>query len=218
MPSFKQITCLITSLILSFSAAHAENLPPMAYAQGECLYDQYRFAGMYYYGITTEDALGSMFVGDVHRWPEHIQSAELSYTLDRNNWFRRLVHPLVGVVQVAANATLRTGSKEHTIYEFNPYILGRWANFPWNKYINTSFAIGEGISYDTSVPALEDKYSDNSKRLLNYLMLEATFAAPSDPRWQVVLRLHHRSGMFGVYHAGNTGSNDIGLGIRYLFD
>ncbi len=186
--------------------------------EGEYLYDRYPNSALYYYGITTSDALGSMFVGDFHRWPEHIQSIEYTRTLDRCNWLRRLVYPLVGVVQVSANFTVRNGSNEHTIYEFNPYVEGRWANFPWNHYVNTSFAIGEGISYDTSIPSLERKSSADTKRLLNYLMLEATFALPDHPRLQLVLRLHHRSGMFGVYHAGNTGSNDIGLGIRYMFD
>jgi hypothetical protein len=113
---------------------------------------------------------------------------------------------------------MRNGSNEPTIYEFDPYIAFRWANFPWNGYVNTSFAIGEGISYTTSVPALEKKDNEFTKRLLNYLMFEATFAAPGDPRLQFLVGIHHRSGAYGLYHAGNTGSNDIGVGIRYLFD
>jgi hypothetical protein len=193
--------------------------PPsvIIYPQGQALYDQYPWAALYYYGITGSDALGSMFVGTFHRWPEHIQSLELTHTLSQQNWLRRLVYPLVGVVEISMNVTMRNGSNQHTIYEFNPYVEGRWANFPWNKYINTSFAIGEGISYDTSVPTLEKKSSENTKRLLNYLLLEATFAPPSYPLLQLVARVHHRSGAFGLYRAGNTGSNDIGLGIRYMF-
>lgn len=189
-----------------------------AYPQDEKLYDEYPWAALYFYGVTGSDALGSMVVGTFHRWPEHVQSIELTHTLNRQNWFRQLVHPLVGVVQLSGNFTVRNGSNQHTIYEFNPYIEGRWANFPWNKYVNTSFAIGEGISYDTSIPSLEGKSSEDTKRLLNYLMLEATFAPPSYPQLQIVARIHHRSGCFGLYHAGNTGSNAIGLGIRYLFD
>lgn len=188
------------------------------YPEGQKLYDKYNWAALYYYGVTGSDALGQIAEGEFHRWPEHIQSVELTYTLNENNWFRRLVSPLVGVVQISGNATLREGSNEHTIYEFSPYIEGRWANFPWNHYVNTSFAIGEGISYDTSIPSLEGKSSSNTKRLLNYLLLEATLAPPSYPRLQLVLRVHHRSGAYGLYHAGNTGSNDLGLGIRYLFD
>lgn len=188
------------------------------YPMGQQLYDQYPWAVMYYYGITGSDALGQMFEGEFHRWPEHIQSLELTRTLSPDNFLRRLVSPLVGVVQISANVTVRSGSNQHTIYEFNPYVEGRWANFPWNAWVNTSFAIGEGISYDTSIPSLEGKSSEDTKRLLNYLMLEATLAPPGNPRLQLVVRIHHRSGAYGLYHAGNTGSNDVGLGIRYLFD
>ncbi len=159
-----------------------------------------------------------MFKAQFHRWPEHIQSVELAYTLNKNNVIRRFFSPIVGVVQIALDTTVRTGSNEPTIYELDPYIGFRWANFPWNNYLTMSFEAGEGISYATSVPAIESHDNDNTKRLLNFMMLEATFAAPKYPRLQLVVRIHHRSGAYGLYHAGNTGSNDIGLGIRYLFD
>lgn len=188
-----------------------------SFPQNECLYDRYPQAIMYYYGVTVSDPLMRMF-GDMHRWPERIQSLEYSYTLSRDNPVRCFFYPIVGVVQLALNVTKRVGSREHTIYEVDPYIAFRWANFPWNYTINTSFAIGEGISYASSYPSLEKKSNVNTKRLLNYLMLEATVASPYYPRLQVVARIHHRSGAYGLYHAGNTGSNVIGLGVRYLLD
>jgi hypothetical protein len=131
---------------------------------------------------------------------------------------RRFFNPIVGVVQVAGAMTMRNGSNQNTIYEIDPYINFRWANLPWNHYVSTSFSIGEGISYVSSVPFIEKKDNQNTKRLLNLLIFEATFAAPSYPQLQLVARIHHRSGAYGLYHAGNTGSNDVGLGIRYLFD
>lgn len=185
---------------------------------GQKLYDKYPWAVMYYYGFTQANALTQILQGHTVRWPEHIQSAELAYTLNENNVVRQFFRPLVGIVQLAANFTLRVGSNQHTIYEFNPYIGWRWANLPWNHYLYTTLSIGEGVSYDTSVSSLEKKSNQNTKRLLNYLMLEATFAIPAYPRTQLVARIHHRSGAFGLYRAGNTGSNDIGLGLRYLFD
>lgn len=181
-------------------------------------YNQHPYGFLYYYGQTVSNPLVTIFYGEYKHWPEHIQSLELSHTLDENNAFRRFFSPVASVVQVAANATQRQGDNQNTIYEFDPYFNIRWVNLPWNHYVDTSFAIGEGISYASSIPSVEMRDNDDTKRLLNYLMFEATFAAPSHPAWQVVARIHHRSGAYGLYHAGNSGSNDIGIGIRYLFD
>lgn len=181
------------------------------------LYDQYRWSGMYYYARTVNEPLVQIFTGKLITYPEHIQSLELAYTLDPDNFLRKFVSPIVSVTQVAGNVTVRYGKNENTIYEFDPYLIFRWVNFPWNNHVNTSLALAEGVSYDTSVPAIEKGQNSNTRRLLNYLMFEATFASPDYPRLQFVARIHHRSGAFGLYRAGNTGSNDVGVGIRYLF-
>ncbi|OGT41665.1 MAG: hypothetical protein A3F42_08655 [Gammaproteobacteria bacterium RIFCSPHIGHO2_12_FULL_37_34] len=174
---------------------------------------------MYYYGVTFNNPLIDVLtIHHLKRWPEHIQSLELAYTLSEKNAVRRFFNPLVEVVQLAGNVTLRNGTDEPTIYEFDPSIMFRWANFPWNHYINTSFALAEGISYDTFIPAVEKKNNAHTKHLLNFMVVELTIASPRYPRLQLVMRIHHRSGAFGLYHAGNTGSNDLALGIRYLFD
>jgi hypothetical protein len=216
------IACLLWFMLtIGATSSHAKQnhffpLATATYPNDYHLYDRYPWAILYYYGVTGSDALGSMMTGTFHRWPEHIQSFEVSHTLPRDNWLRQFVFPLVGVVQVAMNTTIRSDHPNRTIYEFDPYIEGRWSTFPWNRYLNTSFAIGEGISYATAIPSLEMKSSNDTKRLLNYLLLEATIASPTYPQLQLVVRIHHRSGAYGLYHAGNTGSNNIGLSIRYL--
>jgi len=50
--------------------------------------------------------------------------------------------------------------------------------------------------------------------LLHYLLLEATFGPPNSP-WSVVTRIHHRSGIFGLF--SHSGSNVISAGVRYRF-
>jgi hypothetical protein len=189
-----------------------------AQAETQNLYDQKPWSLLYYYGATFSDPLLRLATLNLHRWPEHIQSVELAKTLDQDNFLRQFVHPVVGVVQLTGNMTVRTGSNQPTIYEFTPYLTLRWTDFPWNHVVNTTFAVGEGISYASQVPAIEKKDNDNIKRLLNYLMFEATVAYPSHPELELVARIHHRSGAYGLYRAGNSGSNDLGLGIRYLFD
>lgn len=216
----KQIKIYLTTFICCLCpiVTHSWSFNPFQVSNDNFLYDQHPFAGTYYYGITASDALIRFVQGRFHRWPEHVQSLELAYTLNENNVVRRFFSPIVSVVQIAANTTYRQGKGENNIYEFDPYIAFRFVNFPWNNYVNTSLAIGEGISYASSIPALEIRDNGHTKRLLNYLMLESTFAMPKYPRLQLVARIHHRSGAFGLYHAGNTGSNAVGLGIRYLFD
>jgi hypothetical protein len=216
------VTFLFPSLLLGYPVDNVRYIPTslgIVQRTPSTFYDQYRYSLLYYYGFTFKDPLIHLVtLEETHRYPEHIQSLELDYTLSQDNIIRRLFNPLVGVVQFAFNFTRRNGSNEHVIYEVDPYFAFRWANWSWNCFINTSFAIGEGISYDSSIPSLEKRSNSNTKRLLNYLMLEATFASPKAPRWQLVARIHHRSGAYGLYHAGNTGSNAVGLGLRYLFD
>ena len=43
----------------------------------------------------------------------------------------------------------------HDHMELNSAIIIRWVNFPWNQYISTSFAAGEGLSFATKIPQLE---------------------------------------------------------------
>jgi hypothetical protein len=63
------------------------------------------------------------------------------------------------------------GMQHH--FEFNAVLVGRWRLFPWNNYLQTSLAVGEGLSYATEVPALETDFAQTkSRHFLNYLMGE----------------------------------------------
>ncbi len=101
--------------------------------------------------------------------------------------------------------------------EFNALIALRWLLFPWDRYVDTSFAVGEGLSYATSQPNIEVEKHDRSARLLNYLMFELAGSLPQHPQWAVFLRVHHRSGVFGLFSGVSGGSNVVGLGVRYNF-
>jgi hypothetical protein len=107
------------------------------------------------------------------------------------------------------------GEQNH--WEFTGSVNLRWVVFPWNEYVETSMAIGEGLSWATEIPALEKKAdppNGENSQLLNYILLEVTFAIPESP-WSLVTRIHHRSGAWGVF--GDKGSNILEAGIRYRF-
>jgi len=102
-----------------------------------------------------------------------------------------------------------------TFWEFNGLIIGRWHAFPWNKYVDTSIAVGDGLSYYTEVSKVEKEDDGDAQKTLNYLMFELALGLPQYPRWDLVVRIHHRSSIFGLYGAG--GSNYVCGGIKFSF-
>jgi hypothetical protein len=102
-------------------------------------------------------------------------------------------------------------------WEFNLLVAGRWHYFPWDKYVETSLAVGTGLSYATDIPEIELEDDEEAQRLLNYLLFEFTFGAPQLPRWDLVVRVHHRSGVFGLFGGVHGGANFVCGGIKYKF-
>lgn len=106
------------------------------------------------------------------------------------------------------------GMQNH--FEFIAAALMRFNSFPWDDYIDTSFAIGDGLSYATSYPEIEIKYDNARQRLLNYLVFEIEFKKPESP-WSFVSRIHHRSGVYGLFGDVEGGSNFLTIGVRKKF-
>jgi hypothetical protein len=106
------------------------------------------------------------------------------------------------------------GDQAH--WEFNLPILGlRWHRFPWEEFLATSFAWGIGPSYATRVPEIEVETRGDSSHWLIYWFGELSLGLPT-ARWEVLIRLHHRSDGFGAV-ADDGGSNALCAGMRYRF-
>ena len=100
-------------------------------------------------------------------------------------------------------------------WEFVGVVLGRWHAFPWDKYIDTSFAMGGGLSYNSDISETELKRDKHAQHLLGYLAFEFTFGLPQYPRWDLMLRVHHRSGAKGII--GQSVSNYLCAGLKFAF-
>lgn len=177
---------------------------------------------MLYRGGTAKQSFGEAITGHYSSFGETIYVAEVAYTLDQSNLIRRFFKPVFDTVQVAGNLAYRHDYRRHdNVKEGNLYLVWRWTKFPWERYLSNSLAVGDGVSYDSHPPFANIETnmpaSDYSK-LLNYLMLEATFALPSNPELQLVFRVHHSCTAWGTFpKKANAGSTNIGLGIRYYF-
>ena len=102
-------------------------------------------------------------------------------------------------------------------WEFNLPVAIRWSKFPWNNYVSTSLAYGIGPSYASKEPKAEIEEHDSTKKFLVYWFGELA-VGPSGSNWACVLRIHHRSGAFGlILDRGVGGSNTLALGLKYRF-
>jgi len=108
---------------------------------------------------------------------------------------------------------------EQTHWEMNIVAIYRWKRFPWNNYLNTTMALGDGLSYANRVPVLELNSPTNkgATRLLNYIVFETTFAPTWEKTWSLVTRVHHRSGIYGIFNGVEGGSNIVAVGVKFLF-
>ena len=99
--------------------------------------------------------------------------------------------------------------------QINGLIIVRWLKCPWDQYVATSFAVGDGLSFNTHTSDVEKDDDEDAGRWLNYLMFEVTLGLPKYPRWDFVYRLHHRSSIRELIGAG--ASNFVTAGFKYAF-
>jgi hypothetical protein len=120
------------------------------------------------------------------------------------------------------NLTKHFGEMRHA--ELNLFYIAKINRIQGSPF---SLSLGEGISQATENPKLENKakgyYLDGyqskaieSRATLNYLMVEVSSYLPFERKTEIFLRIHHRSGIFGLYCPPdpNCGSNFVSYGFR----
>jgi len=95
----------------------------------------------------------------------------------------------------------------------------RYDNLPWNDYVYTTIAVNTGLSYLTELSAFERSRDENNdaNKLLHYMGPEITFADPDNKNLELLVRFHHRSGVFGLFDGVISGSTFISAGVRWRF-
>ena len=118
-------------------------------------------------------------------------------------------------IEVEGQVAKHFGDQHH--WEFDLVAYFRWLLFPWDKYLDTSFAAGAGVSYATATPEIEAENYPKTSRFLGALMFEFAFSLPKVPEWSLVTGIHHRSGADGLFSGVRGASNAWALGLRYGF-
>jgi hypothetical protein len=113
------------------------------------------------------------------------------------------------------SASAHFGNQEFAEFAVVPAV--RWTWFPWNNWIYTNFRIGAGgPSVTTALSTLEANRTKN--KYTTYFLAggleEVTFAPSRESPWEVFVRIHHRSGVFGLIDGVSGGSNYVTFGWR----
>lgn len=178
---------------------------------------QTKWSGAMYYGKVTKNTLGSVVRFDFDLDKDDLYSFEIARYFTEEGKVRQYWGPWVYEIGLVLNVTLHN-DRLGTIYEIDPYITGKWPILPENDWVKARIIIGEGLSWVSKVPYREYRNSQEPQQILNFLMFEFSFAPAKHPEIELVYRIHHRSGVFGLYHANNSGSTAVGLMLRYYFD
>ena len=97
-------------------------------------------------------------------------------------------------------------------------IYFRYDGFPWNRFVYTTLAVSTGLNYLSKLPPSETHPGNSTSHVLHYFSPEITFAHPQHKQHELLVRYHHRSGVFSTFNGVWGGSNVIALGYRYRYD
>jgi len=95
----------------------------------------------------------------------------------------------------------------------------RYRGFPWDGVLRTSAAVSTGLNWASSVTDVEEERARDGEgsRVMHFFAPEITFALPARPGVELLLRFHHRSGVFGLVSDAWGGAQYATLGLRVRF-
>jgi hypothetical protein len=108
--------------------------------------------------------------------------------------------------------------EKFSLFEVDAMAAFRWKWFPWNEWITTSLALGEGLSLASGYPSSESISQNIHSNYLNYLWVDIRLGVPSIPKWKLDFIIHHRSGIYGLINGVSGGSNYLCIGITREFE
>ncbi|PSB02660.1 hypothetical protein [Merismopedia glauca] len=168
-----------------------------------------------YGGTGTNSSLGQTLTGKTSEFYDSFFNGENYVGVEVG----RKIANLGKKFQIEVTGQARQHFNESDYLALETAIVLRWHIARNSNFLNASLALGDGFSYVTDLPQVEANRPDSFKKsnLLNYLLIETTFSLPKNPDWSLVLRLNHRSGVFGIFNGARDGSNNLSVGIRHSF-
>jgi hypothetical protein len=164
-------------------------------------------------GPYIEDSMVDIFGDPIPPWAWDLTEDRFvgfAASRDVGSLWRISFEPEMGIGQ-------RFGTQDET--EFWGAVYFRYHGFPWDKYLVTTFALSTGLNWATGISDVEkDRARDGEgSQLMHYFAPEITFALPSRPDTELLFRIHHRSGVFGLISDAWGGAQYATVGLRVRF-
>jgi hypothetical protein len=168
-----------------------------------------------YWGSWVEDSMTDLVTGpeSPFAWSyrdDHLAAVAVSREAGQAFRGRLRFEPEVGVGR-------RFGEQDET--EVWGALFVRYRGFPWDSVVVTSVALSTGVNYATGISEMERDRArdDEGSRWMHFFSPEITLALPSRPEIELLFRLHHRSGVFGLVSDawGGAQYGTVGLRIRF---
>lgn len=120
------------------------------------------------------------------------------------------LEPEVGVAQ-------RFGLQDET--ELWGALYFRYRGFPWDRWLLTTVGFSTGMNWASDISDVEQQraHDGEGSQWMHYFSPEITFAAPSHPDTELLIRFHHRSGVFGLVSDAIGGDQYLTMGLRVRF-
>ena len=95
----------------------------------------------------------------------------------------------------------------------------RYYGFPWDGTVLTTAAVSTGLNWADTVTDVERQRAEDGEGSpwMHFFSPEITFALPSRPQTELLLRFHHRSGVFGLVSDAWGGAQYATIGLRLRF-
>ncbi len=204
-PTLKTVCCSIFLVLVALGPPSARATPPSEGSSPEKWTDWYvsLYAGEWVGGKGSTSLSGLT----------DYEALQDSFLLTANVG-RQIGHPFESLyVDAEGQLGQHFGDQDHQ--EVVGVLVARWESFPWDHELDTSLSVGEGLSWASELPAKEGEGDDKTAQLLNYVLFEVAASPGEKKRWEGFLRVHHRSGVFGMFSDVYGASNFVGLGVRY---
>ena len=170
-----------------------------------------------YGGVYVEDSMTELFITSPKApsdWELKRDDRLAAIALSRRVgwlWHRRFsLEPEIGLAR-------RYGRQDAT--EAWAALFFRYHGFPWDRWLLTTAAASTGLNWASEVTPVEQERANDGagSQLMHFFAPEITFALPDRPDFEILIRFHHRSGVFGLVSDAWGGAQYLTFGLRIRF-